>query len=243
MAVAACGACRGNYGRGGTCGTSERVRPWWRMWVARIDQPPGTCISSPASDLIPLNSAPPPLVADCELIPDACQCEGGAVARCTGGPSAKCGRMRRSALGFSHSWLRKYKAVTWLPGTETRAFNSHSTYFLRISTHMPHTCHTYASYLSLICITLVAQVNTESLESAAEKYKDFREPPAAALVGGGGAVPWQHYTVWGKYTLVAPFLPFITPAAQATNAAAFHPLSHTHSHLFTLHPSRTVSTS
>ena len=114
MAVAACGACRGNYGRGGTCGTSERVRPWWRMWVARIDQPPGTCISSPASDLIPLNSAPPPLVADCELIPDACQCEGGAVARCTGGPSAKCGRMRRSALGFSHSWLRKYSYASHL---------------------------------------------------------------------------------------------------------------------------------
>ena len=43
------------------------------------------------------------------------------------------------------------------------------------------------------CLTLVAQVNTESLESAAEKYKDFREPPAAALVGER-AVPWGRYS-------------------------------------------------
>jgi hypothetical protein len=30
--------------------------------------------------------------------------------------------------------------------------------------------------------SLAAQVNTESLESAAEKYKDFKEPPVSVTV-------------------------------------------------------------
>ena len=43
------------------------------------------------------------------------------------------------------------KAITWLPGTETQAFSSPSTYSSRISAHMHHTCGEGQHRVTRVC--------------------------------------------------------------------------------------------